>query len=158
MWRVIAKQERFSIATYLLFSNNRRNQCVMTKKNGGKTWVLDACPIRQVLDRFGDKWSILIVELLSHEGTLRFGEIAQTIGDISQKMLTVTLRSLESDGLITRRFYPEIPPRVEYELSDLGRSLVPHIQQLTAWGNANMQTIMDNRKKFEEKQQNKTAY
>jgi DNA-binding HxlR family transcriptional regulator len=110
------------------------------------------------LDRFGDKWSILIVELLSHEGKLRFSEIAQTIGDISQKMLTVTLRSLESDGLITRQFYPEIPPRVEYELSDLGKSLVPHIEQLTAWGQANMKAITENRKRFEEKQQSKTTY
>lgn len=130
----------------------------MTKKNGRNGWVSESCPIRQVLDRFGDKWSILVVELLSHEGKLRFSEIAQTIGDISQKMLTVTLRSLESDGLINRYFYPEIPPRVEYELSELGKSLVPHIQQLTAWGQANMQTIMENRKKFEEKQQSKTAY
>ncbi|ACU60794.1 winged helix-turn-helix transcriptional regulator [Chitinophaga pinensis] len=123
----------------------------MVKNSDGKIWIGD-CPIRQVLDRFGDKWSILVIELLSHEGKLRFSEIAQTIGDISQKMLTVTLRSLESDGLIIRQFFPEIPPRVEYELSDLGRSLVPHIQQLTSWGQEHMEAIKENRRRFEEKQ------
>lgn len=125
----------------------------MSKKTPGKIWIGETCPIRQVLDRFGDKWSILIIELLSHEGKMRFSEIAQTIGDISQKMLTVTLRSLESDGLIIRQFYPEIPPRVEYELSDLGKSLVPHIQQLTSWGQEHMGKIMENRKRFEARQQ-----
>jgi DNA-binding HxlR family transcriptional regulator len=157
MGSVIVKQERFTAATYEPFSNNRRNQYVMRRKSGEKIWS-GACPIRQVLDRFGDKWSILIIELLSHEGKLRFSEIAQTIGDISQKMLTVTLRSLESDGLIIRQFYPEIPPRVEYELSELGKSLVPHIQQLAAWGNTHMDTILENRRQFQEKQQSKTAY
>ncbi|MBW8687811.1 winged helix-turn-helix transcriptional regulator [Chitinophaga rhizophila] len=127
----------------------------MSKKRLGNVWMGETCPIRQVLDRFGDKWSILIIELLSQEGKLRFSEIAQTIGDISQKMLTVTLRSLESDGLVTRRFYPEIPPRVEYELSDLGRSLVPHIEQLTGWGQAHMATIMENRRLFEAKRMEK---
>jgi DNA-binding HxlR family transcriptional regulator len=122
----------------------------MSKITPRKIWIGETCPIRQVLDRFGDKWSILIIELLSHEGKLRFGEIAQTIGDISQKMLTVTLRSLESDGLVIRKFFPEIPPRVEYELSELGKSLVPHIEQLTSWGQAHMGTIIENRKRFEE--------
>lgn len=122
----------------------------MNEKSQDKGWTED-CPIRQVLDRFGDKWSILIIELLSHEGKLRFSEIGHKIGDISQKMLTATLRSLEADGLVARQFFPEIPPRVEYELSNLGRSLVPHIEQLTAWGRENMETIKDNRRKFEEK-------
>ena len=132
----------------------------MSRKSGQNIWIGSTCPIRQVLDRFGDKWSILIIELLSHEGKLRFSEIAHTIGDISQKMLTVTLRSLESDGLVIRQFFPEIPPRVEYELSELGKSLVPHIQQLSAWGQTHMDTILENRKRFEEKQQKqgKTAY
>jgi len=123
----------------------------MIRNSEGKMCVGD-CPIRQVLDRFGDKWSILVIELLSHEGKLRFSEIAQTIGDISQKMLTVTLRSLESDGLVIRQFFPEIPPRVEYTLSDLGKSLVPHIQQLTSWGQENMEAIKENRRRFEAKQ------
>lgn len=116
----------------------------------------DFCPIRQVLDRFGDKWSILVVELLSHKGRLRFSEIGQAIGDISQKMLTVTLRSLESDGLISREIFPEIPPRVEYELTTLGRSLVPHIESLTEWGRQNLGAVMANRKAYEERQPKKS--
>jgi DNA-binding HxlR family transcriptional regulator len=127
----------------------------MEKNNSGKVWKAACCPIRQVLDRFGDKWSILVMELLSHAERLRFTEIGQQIGDISQKMLAVTLRSLEADGLIIREFYPEIPPRVEYELSDLGRSLVPHIQQLSGWGEQHLQLIMENRKRFEEKMEKK---
>jgi DNA-binding HxlR family transcriptional regulator len=115
------------------------------------------CPIRQVLDRFGDKWSILVVELLSHKGRLRFSEIGHHIGDISQKMLTVTLRSLEADGLILREIFPEIPPRVEYELTELGLSLVPHIESMTNWGKEHLEKILLNRKAFELKQK-KPAY
>ncbi|RFM31928.1 winged helix-turn-helix transcriptional regulator [Chitinophaga silvisoli] len=113
------------------------------------------CPIRHVLDRFGDKWSILVVELLSHKGRMRFSEIATSIGDISQKMLTVTLRSLEADGLISREFFPEIPPRVEYELTELGKSLIPPINNLLHWGQQHLETILDNRKRYEEKDQEK---
>lgn len=106
------------------------------------------CPVRHVLDRFGDKWSILIVELLNERGRLRFSEIGHEIGDISQKMLTVTLRSLEADGLILREFFAEIPPRVEYELTKLGKSLVPHIESLSKWGEEHMETILVNREKY----------
>ena len=109
------------------------------------------CPIRQVLDRFGDKWSILVVELLSHKGRLRFSEIGHHIGDISQKMLTVTLRSLEADGLILREIFPEIPPRVEYELTPLGMSLVPHIESMTNWGKEHLEAILLNRRTYESK-------
>src|SRR5690242_6866750 len=106
------------------------------------------CSIRQILDRFGDKWSILIISTLGHIGKQRFNELNQQIGDISQKMLTVTLRSLEADGLISRTLYPEIPPRVEYELTDLGRSLLPHIEQLALWAEKNMEAILKNREKY----------
>lgn len=118
----------------------------------GKYMVHVDCPIRQVLDRFGDKWSILILCLLHDSGKLRFNEIGRHIDDISQKMLTVTLRSLEADGLITRKLYPEIPPRVEYELTDLGMSLVPHVETLAAWAAEKMPAIVKNRKKYELKQ------
>jgi DNA-binding HxlR family transcriptional regulator len=107
------------------------------------------CPIRQILDRFGDKWSILILCLLSHKGTLRFNQISSQISDISQRMLTVTLRSLEADGLISRKLYPEIPPRVEYSLTPLGGSLVPYIENLAEWAAQNMVDIKKNRKQFE---------
>jgi DNA-binding HxlR family transcriptional regulator len=122
----------------------------MTKNTSGKYSAVD-CPIRQVLDRFGDKWSMLVVELLHHQGRLRFSEIGHHIGDISQKMLTVTLRSLEADGLIIREIFPEIPPRVEYELTKLGLSLVPHIESMTVWGKEHLATILNNRKVYESK-------
>jgi DNA-binding HxlR family transcriptional regulator len=124
----------------------------MSENNSGKFILTQSCPIRQVLDRFGDKWSVLVVELLSFKGRLRFSEIGQGIGDISQKMLTVTLRSLEADGLISREIFPEIPPRVEYELTDLGKSLVPHFTSLTNWGVEHLDTILENRKAYELKQ------
>ena len=109
------------------------------------------CSIRHILDRFGDKWSILIISILGHVGKQRFNELNQQIGDISQKMLTVTLRSLEADGLISRKLYPEIPPRVEYELTDLGRSLLPHIEQLAGWAEQHMECILKNRAKYAQK-------
>jgi DNA-binding HxlR family transcriptional regulator len=111
------------------------------------------CSIRHILDRFGDKWSILIISMLGHQGKMRFNELSQQIGDISQKMLTVTLRSLEADGLVSRKLFPEIPPRVEYELTDLGRSLLPHIEHLAQWAEQNMECILKNRKKYAQKQQ-----
>lgn len=119
----------------------------MTKILPEKITDLDNCPIRQVLDRFGDKWSILIIIILGREGILRFNELSQTIGDISQKMLTVTLRTLEADGLVSRKLYPEIPPRVEYQLTELGKGLLPHITALTAWADKNVQIILKNRKR-----------
>lgn len=112
------------------------------KKSKEIQWDASRCPVRSVLDRFGDKWSILILMILGEADRLRFGEIAREVGpDISQKMLTVTLRTLEADGLVHRTVYAEVPPRVEYELSALGRSLVPHIQGLAQWAETNMAEI-----------------
>jgi DNA-binding HxlR family transcriptional regulator len=107
------------------------------------------CPIRNVLDRFGDKWSILIISILGEIGKMRFSELHKTIGDVSQKMLTTTLRTLEMDGLVSRKVFPEIPPRVEYELTDMGKSLVPHIAGLSAWADEHMPAIRKSRKRFE---------
>ena len=106
------------------------------------------CSIRHILDRFGDKWSILIISLLGQKEKLRFNELSQEIGDISQKMLTVTLRSLEADGLVSRQLFPEIPPRVEYKLTDLGSTLLPHIEQLAGWAAQHMDCIVKNRKQY----------
>ena len=86
------------------------------------------CPVRDVLSRLGDKWSMLVLITLSANGTMRFSDIHKTIADVSQRMLTVTLRTLESDGLIERKVYAEVPPRVEYCLTERGLSLIPHIQ------------------------------
>ena len=99
------------------------------------------CPIRNVLDRVGDKWSILVILMLGNHGTLRFNQLNGHIGTISQKMLTVTLKTLEADGLITRTMYPQIPPRVEYTLTDMGRSLLPAVGMLSDWATANMPAI-----------------
>lgn len=105
----------------------------------------DHCPVRQVLSRIGDKWSVLIINLLGDAGRMRFNEIGKSLGDISQKMLTTTLRSLEADGFVSRTIYPEIPPRVEYELTDLGRSLLPHLIALSGWAHQNMGKILAHR-------------
>ena len=107
------------------------------------------CPVRNVLDRFGDKWSILIISILGEMGKMRFNQLHKTIGDVSQKMLTTTLRTLEADGLLSRKVFPEIPPRVEYELTEMGKSLVPHIAGLSAWADEHMPAIIKSRKKFE---------
>ena len=109
------------------------------------------CPVRQVLDRFGDKWSILVIILLGDRGKLRFNELSNAIGDISQKMLTVTLRSLEADGLVTRKMYPEIPPRVEYDLTGMAQSLLPLIKEMVKWADANFEEIQENRRRHAEK-------
>ncbi len=85
----------------------------------------DACPIRDILNRFGDKWSILVMVQLHRHRVLRFSAIGKSIPDISQRMLAVTLRTLEADGLVKRMVYPEVPPRVEYQLTDDGREPNP---------------------------------
>src|SRR4051794_29465195 len=82
-----------------------------------------ACELRDLLDRLSDKWSLLVVEVLG-QGTLRFSELRREIDDISQRMLTLTLRHLERDGLVARTVYPVVPPRVDYELTSLGRTLL----------------------------------
>ena len=102
------------------------------------------CPIRNILCRFGDKWSLLVLVTLYSNGILRFSEIHRSIGDISQRMLSVTLRTLEQDGLVARTAYPEVPPRVEYTLSQTGHSLMPHISRLVEWAKDNMGAIRRN--------------
>lgn len=104
------------------------------------------CPVRSILDGIGSKWSILIIDTLGEKGTLRFNEIRKVLGDISQKMLTSTLRLLEADGIISRRMYAEIPPRVEYELTELGQDLLVNIRLLINWARENMYKIEENRK------------
>ncbi|WP_442591435.1 winged helix-turn-helix transcriptional regulator [Pedobacter sp. AW31-3R] len=96
------------------------------------------CPIRTVLDRFGDRWSMLVILVLGDSEKMRFSEIHKELGDISQKMLTSTLRTFENDGLVQRTIFPEIPPRVEYRLTDKGRSLLPHLYNLIEWATENM--------------------
>lgn len=104
------------------------------------------CPIRNVLSRIGDKWSILILYTLNQKDKTRFKELHRSIPDISQKMLTSTLKTLESDGLIERKAYPEVPPRVEYSISKRGNTLIPIIQELIIWASQNMKKIVKDRK------------
>ncbi len=112
-------------------------------------WDINNCPVRGVLQRFGDKWSVLVLLILGEKEKLRFSELNKEIGsDISQKMLTVTLRTLEADGLVKRTVYPEVPPRVEYEITLLGKSLVPHIESLTKWAVDNMAGIKKSREQY----------
>ena len=108
---------------------NMENQLIELQKKlevffQGKEEHHEFCPVRDIMDRFGDKWSLLAILNLGYAGKIRFNELKGKVEGISQRMLTVTLRSLERDGLITRKIYAEVPPRVEYELTQLGRGLL----------------------------------
>lgn len=109
----------------------------MLKENLKKYTGIAECPVRNVVARFSGKWSLLILCVLSDNGATRFNEISKAIPDISPKVLTDTLRNLESDGLISRKLYAEIPPKVEYTLTELGSSLMPHIESLISWAMEN---------------------
>lgn len=104
------------------------------------------CPIRNVLARICDKWSILIIFTLEQFPVMRFGELHRMIPDISQKMLTVTLRTLEEDGLVSRKVYAQIPPKVEYSLTSRGKSLLPHLNGLIQWAKEQMNDILQDRR------------
>ena len=106
------------------------------------------CPVRNVLSRVGDKWSMLVLFTLEANERQRFKELQRNIPDISQKMLTATLKMLEADALILREAFPEIPPRVEYSLTDKGKSLLPLIDNLLVWASENMDDIIEARKKY----------
>ena len=103
-----------------------------------------ACPIRQVVSRFGDKWSMLVLYMLhtSETGILRFNDIRHLMSDSSQKMLSQTLKNLEQSHLVHREVYPEVPPRVEYSLTETGRSLMPAIIALIDWGKEHFDEVV----------------
>ncbi len=107
--------------------------------------VYPTCPVRNVLSRIGDKWSLLVLFTLQESGTVRFKDIQAKLPDISQKMLTVTLRTLEEDGFVVRVAYPVIPPKVEYSLTSRANSLLPHINTLIVWAKENMSAIIEDR-------------
>jgi len=108
----------------------------------------EECEVRQILDRIADKWSLLVISLLE-ERTLRFTELRQQIDGISQRMLTVTLRQLERDGLVCRTVYAQVPPRVEYCLSPLGQTLLGTIQALVTWTEEHQAEIIRARAEFD---------
>lgn len=105
------------------------------------------CPIRNVLSRISCKWPMLVLFTLNQRGTLRFNTLRRAMPDISQKMLTATLRTLEEDGLVVRQVYAEVPPRVEYGLTERARSLLPILDELVDWAHSNMAAIMRDRKR-----------
>lgn len=107
-----------------------------------------ACPSRTVLDRIGDRWTVLVVICLA-DGAMRFGELDRRIDGISQKMLTQTLRGLERDGLVTRTVHPEVPPRVEYELTESGRTLTEPLAALDTWARAHVPAIEESRRRYD---------
>ena len=103
-----------------------------------------ACPIRQVISRFGDKWSMLVLYTIndSESGVMRFNELRRHMTDCSQKMLSATLKNLEQCHLVVRHVYPEVPPRVEYSLTDTGKSLMPSISALIAWAKEHFDEVV----------------
>ena len=111
--------------------------------------IIEICPVRNVVARFGNKWALLVILVLSENEPIRYNELGRKIPDISSRVLSNTLRILEADGLVNRRLYQEVPPRVEYSLTETGRSLVPIIIKLTEWAQNNMKTIIEHRNKSE---------
>ncbi len=121
----------------------------MNETSERKDYCLDAlfpdCPIRNVLARVGDKWSLLVLYTLQHKEILRFKQLQREIPDISQKSLTQTLRTLEEDGFVSRKVYAEVPPRVEYALTERGLSFLPLVNGLIVWAMDNMDGIIQSR-------------
>jgi DNA-binding HxlR family transcriptional regulator len=108
----------------------------------------DCRAVSEVLSRVGDKWTVLVVSTLG-DGPKRFNELRRALGSISQRMLTLTLRSLERDGLVTRTVFPTVPPRVDYELTDLGRSLLEPVSGLGLWARTHRPDIAEARRRFD---------
>ena len=126
------------------------------EKNEEKNGV---CPLRELLSRLGDKWSVLLILTLARlpEERARFSELKRSMPDISQRMLTATLRNLERDGLISREMFAEVPPRVEYQLTDLGLSILNPMREIVKWIEGNWSTIKSSRAVFDEKNVKETT-
>lgn len=108
----------------------------------------DCRMVREILDLVGDKWSLYIIATLK-DGPVRFNELRRQIDGISQRMLTITLRGLERDGLVKRTLFPTIPPRVDYELTDVGRTLLGPVMSLVMWANSNQENIRGSRTRYD---------
>jgi DNA-binding HxlR family transcriptional regulator len=111
------------------------------------------CHAHEMLTRIGDKWSVYVIHVLGHEGTLRFNELRARVDGISQRMLTVTLRGLERDGLVERTVYPEVPPRVEYTLTKLGLTLRELVRSLVRWSGAHLHEVDAARARYDAKRE-----
>ena len=127
----------------------RRNTQEGTTRLPGNLHVAEDCrAVSEVLARVGDKWTVLVVSTLG-DGPKRFNELRKALGSISQRMLTLTLRALERDGLVTRTVFPTVPPRVEYALTKLGRSLLEPVSELGLWARRNRAAISEARARFD---------
>lgn len=111
--------------------------------------IIEMCPVRNVIARFGNKWALLTVLIIGEQGVIRFNELNRLIPDVSSRVLSSTLRTLEADGLIDRKVYAVVPPKVEYRLTETGESLLPLIMQLTEWAKTNMSNVLNHRKEYE---------
>jgi DNA-binding HxlR family transcriptional regulator len=123
------------------FALNKKFQDIFEIANAER----NHCPVRDIICRISDKWTLLAVYALGGFGTMRFNELRHKIGDVSQRMLTVTLRNLENDGFVSRKVYAEVPPRVEYKLTDLGYSLLDQLYPIINWADNNGETIIRSR-------------
>lgn len=123
------------------------------KKKEDSNSIIEICPVRNVVARFGNKWAILVLLDIDKAGTVRFNELGRLIPDISTRVLSGTLKTLEADGLISRKIYAQVPPKVEYSLTDTGKSLIPLIMQLTEWALSNMKSVMKHRADYESSQE-----
>ena len=146
----LTKQREQSQANLTLPSREGRRPIGQQKDQKNKE-IRDAlfpdCPIRNVLARVGDKWSLLVLYNLQHKESVRFKELQRQMPDISQKSLTQTLRILKEDGFISREVFPEIPPRVEYSLTPRALSFLPLVENIINWAKENMKEIMADRAK-----------
>ena len=115
--------------------------------------VIEICPIRNVIARFGSKWALLTLLIIGEQGVVRFNELGRLIPDVSSRVLSSTLRTLEADGLVERKVYAVVPPKVEYRLTEVGESLLPLISRLTEWAQTNMKRVMDHHKEYEAAQE-----
>lgn len=129
------------IVTFALI-NDKENTMQKKEKIVNPEYL--TCPIRNVLAKFGDKWSLLVLYHLfvAENGVMRFNELRRNMTDCSQKMLSQTLKNLESNNLVNRKLYPEVPPRVEYSLTDIGKSLMPSLDGLIKWAKENFNNVV----------------
>lgn len=119
------------------------------KKKEETNSIIEICPVRNVIARFGNKWALLTLLIIGEHDVVRFNELNRLIPDVSSRVLSSTLRTLEADGLIDRKVYAVVPPKVEYRLTDIGQSLLPLIRQLTEWAQTNMKKVINHRKEYE---------
>lgn len=107
------------------------------------------CKAAPMLEWLGNKWTLVVLVKISEDGPVRFNELYRNIPSVSEKVLSQVLKQLTEDGIIRRELFPDVPPRVEYSLTDLGRTLLPHVEALMDWGRENFDKIMTNRQKNE---------